>query len=185
MARTRTCAEMRDDAYKRADEETNTDRFPTAEVDRYVNQGIAELYDLLIDARGREYYETTPADTTTTSAQSYALPATFYKLINARILNGSNQSWTLQPFMNAEESAIEDLAATTNNGPYWYQIRSGNLYIAPTPTAGLTLRMSSLAPPRLTASTDGKSTWCSLRPSASRQRIVFGTLYSRSTMTWL
>lgn len=52
MARTRTLEEMRDDAYKLGDQEGFTDRFPADEVTRYINQGVAELWDLLIASNG-------------------------------------------------------------------------------------------------------------------------------------
>lgn len=56
MARTRTLGEMEEDARRIADEQDTTDRFPQDEVFRYLNQGIAELWDMLIVARGYAYY---------------------------------------------------------------------------------------------------------------------------------
>lgn len=157
MARTRQLLEMRDDAYKRADEENNTARFPTDEVDRYVNQGIAAVYDLLVDARGQEYYEATPADTVMTTAQTYPLPSTFYQLIKARIIVGVRQSWDLEPFTNAEESIIED--AQTASGPLYYQLRAGNIYVSPIPTAGLTLRIRYVPASPVIPSSPGTGTF--------------------------
>jgi hypothetical protein len=56
MARTRTFSEQRDDAYKLADLEGFTDRYPASEIGRYVNQGNAECWDLLVAARGFAYF---------------------------------------------------------------------------------------------------------------------------------
>lgn len=56
MARSRTLEELAADVYKAADLEGFTDRYPPAEVYRYVNQGIAETWDLLVAARGYAYY---------------------------------------------------------------------------------------------------------------------------------
>lgn len=47
---------MAEDARRIADEQLTLERFPDAEVYRYVNQGITELWDMLIMARGYAYY---------------------------------------------------------------------------------------------------------------------------------
>lgn len=56
MARTRQFSELRSDAYKLSDLESFTDRFPASEVGRYINQGISELWDLLVAAKGYAYF---------------------------------------------------------------------------------------------------------------------------------
>lgn len=56
MARSRTLSNLRSDAYKWADLENFTNRYPASEVTRYVNQGISELWDMLVAARGYAYY---------------------------------------------------------------------------------------------------------------------------------
>lgn len=67
--RTRTLSAMCDDAYKAADMEGFTERYPVAEVTRYINQGVAELWDLLVAAKGyayfgRPYYKLSTTSTT-------------------------------------------------------------------------------------------------------------------------
>lgn len=52
MPRTATLAEMRTAARRAADQEGATDRFPDSEVDTYINDGIAALWDLFIAVRG-------------------------------------------------------------------------------------------------------------------------------------
>ncbi len=54
--RTRLFSELKADAYKLADLEDFTDRYPSTEVGRYINQGISELWDLLVSANGYAYY---------------------------------------------------------------------------------------------------------------------------------
>lgn len=56
MSRTRQFSELRADAYKLSDLESFTDRYPASEVGRYVNQGISELWDLLVSSKGYAYY---------------------------------------------------------------------------------------------------------------------------------
>ena len=54
--RTRQFSELQADAYKLADLEGFTDRYPASEVGRYINQGNAECWDLLVAARGYAYF---------------------------------------------------------------------------------------------------------------------------------
>ena len=54
--RTRQFSELQADAYKLADLEGFTDRYPASEVGRYINQGNAECWDLLVAARGFAYF---------------------------------------------------------------------------------------------------------------------------------
>jgi hypothetical protein len=48
MARSRTLTEIADEAYRLADAEGMTARHPRADVVRWANKGLAELYDLLV-----------------------------------------------------------------------------------------------------------------------------------------
>ncbi len=56
MARTRQFSDLRSDAYKLADLEAFTDRYPASEVGRYFNQGVSEFWDLLIASKGYAYF---------------------------------------------------------------------------------------------------------------------------------
>lgn len=54
--RSRALSDMRTDAYRLMDVENATGRFPPAEVTRYVNQGVAWVWDLLVTVRGFSFY---------------------------------------------------------------------------------------------------------------------------------
>ncbi len=123
-ARTRSGADLIDDAYKRADLESATDRHPRASVLRYVNQGGAELWDLLIEARGPEYFRATPQTiTTTTETTSYALNPSFYMLISARWEDEAGFGDPLVPFDGQEEPALRDRQLNVTGYPSNYQLR--------------------------------------------------------------
>jgi hypothetical protein len=47
---------MRTDAYRLVDAESATGRFPSSEVTRHINQGVAFVWDVLANARGFSYY---------------------------------------------------------------------------------------------------------------------------------
>ena len=55
MARTRTRLELRDEVRQRADM-VYSDFVSDSEINRYINESISELYDMLIAAKGQEWY---------------------------------------------------------------------------------------------------------------------------------
>ena len=55
MARTRTRLELRTEVRQRADM-VNSDFVTDNEINRYLNESISELYDMLISAKGQEWY---------------------------------------------------------------------------------------------------------------------------------
>lgn len=122
MARARRFDALRDDAYKRADREGATDRFPSAEVGRYVNQGGAMVWDWLIGALGPEALRADPPTTITTSGSttSYPLDATFRSLISVR-LDGI-YGMPLVPFTGQEEPTLR-LPTSLGGLPTHYQVQ--------------------------------------------------------------
>lgn len=148
MARTRTLTLMRADAYKRSDNEgtdASDGRHPTADVTRYINQGCAELWDLLIEARGADYYRaaTPQTITTTEDTSSYALEAGFYLLISVRI--AETGGGPLVPFTSQEEPELRDDLGSTG-WPTHYQLRrsaatssQNTICLLPTHDAGLSI----------------------------------------------
>lgn len=63
-----------------------------AELNRKINRSLESLYDLLIRAHGDEYYNSSDSVTLVSGTNSYALPATFYKLTAATfVVNGTRE----------------------------------------------------------------------------------------------
>lgn len=71
-----------------ADTQNAITRFPTSEVNYYVNQGIAGLYDLLVQSCG-DYFESQATIITDGINTNYALPADFYRLTLAQMNIGN------------------------------------------------------------------------------------------------
>ncbi len=134
MARTRSGSDLLDDAYLRADLVGAEDRHPRDVVLRAVNQGATELYDLLVEARGRAYYRATPTTITTTAATSrYALPAAFYRLISIRV-SGSG-GYCLEPFTPQDEPWLREPGGTVAK-PTHYELQPGYVELLPLHSAG-------------------------------------------------
>lgn len=75
-----TLSELRTRALRRAKMENS--QFASAdEVDRLVREGVAELYDKLISARGAKYYMVAAEVMTVPGLVLYTLPENFYRLL--------------------------------------------------------------------------------------------------------
>ena len=146
--RPRMLSELRDDAYKRSDNEgadEDDGRHPAVDVDRYINQGRAEFRDLLIEARGSEFLRADAPETITTTEDttSYELPEQFYLLISVR-LQADSFSEPLVPFNSQEEPRLRDTNATALGYPTHYQLRrtsdgTSSLAVLPEHDAGLSI----------------------------------------------
>jgi hypothetical protein len=153
VARTRTGEQLIDDAYLRADLVGATDRHPRATVLRYVNQGCAELYDLLIAARGRAYFRATPGSITTVDGTTrYALPSSFYQLISVR-LDGPG-GYCLEPFSPQDEPRLRSTSNTSTN-PTHYELQPGYVELLPLHSGGSTVKVDYV--PHFTDLTDSSS----------------------------
>jgi hypothetical protein len=68
-------------------------------LDTLVNLAIAKFYDMLVSARGHEYYATDTAITMVSGTQQYALPTTFYQLLTAHL------EWDAQNFEQLHDTS--------------------------------------------------------------------------------
>ena len=151
MARIRTLSQMREEAYRKADCEGAYDRHDRADVDRDLNQGIAQFWDALIEVRGAEYLQSETPDSITTlaSTSAYDLVGDFYMLVNVRISDAGG--YPLTRFGPEEEPALREVS-TSGGWPTHYQVRrhvdaaaspqgavTHSLVVLPVHPAGLTL----------------------------------------------
>jgi len=130
VARTRSGQDLINDAQRRADVESATDRHPRADILRYINQGCAEVYDLIVQARGKTYFRATPQQITLTGGTTtrYQLDPSFYRLISARVKEPSG--YRLLPFTVEDEPWLRE----TNNTlatPTHYEIQPGYIELLP------------------------------------------------------
>lgn len=102
-----TLLELRTQARQRADQE-NSNFVTDAELNSYINNSIAELHDILIQAYDSDYYLSETNFTTVNGQAAYDLPDDFYKLVgvDAR-LNGQNY-FTLKKFTFNERNRFDD-----------------------------------------------------------------------------
>ncbi len=141
MARTRTLTELISDvrvegAYNRSNV------FTDAILTRWINLGIAWVYDLLVQS-WEDYYTTTDDSLVTVADQEYVtLPSDFYKLMRLD-LQTSSQSWErLLTYGLAEENTYEDVVPYGRYGTvYRYRLQGDRIYLRPIPKTVDSLRI--------------------------------------------
>ena len=142
-----TLGTIRDQLRQRIDR-VNSNFFTDAELNSYISGSYKELYDILIQKFGDDYYVATPHTFTTDGTNdTYSLPDDFYKLLGVDCqYNGSSQGlgWvTLRQFMFAERNAytLPNYQAFYGITNLRYRLRDDKLWLTPIPKAGQAMRM--------------------------------------------
>ena len=153
MARTVTLLQLRTDARLYADQRpaSETNAFVNkTELNRLVNQALTELYDLLVAARGQEYYLTETTWTLTTDNQvpsdprcgRFNLPAGFYQLAHLVIEWATNDNEPVPPYDAIRaRTSIVNIGTWSAWAPKGYRLRATQLEIVPKPTTATVMRM--------------------------------------------
>lgn len=140
-----TLGAIRTSAQQRADM-ANSSFVSTSEWNGYINASYQELYDLLVQHYGDDYFVATPYQFTTDGVNDkYPLPTDFYKLLGFDIqLIGSPTGWvplTEFPFAHRNRFAILSLQPQLGLTNLKYRLSGGNAWLAPLPTSGLVFRI--------------------------------------------
>ncbi len=159
MSRDVSLADLRTQSRQRADFEastTSTSFVPDAELNSYINLGIAELYDLILEANGDEYYSQPFTFTTATGVENYPLPADFYRLegVDAEV---GGFKYTLFPFPFGERNRYANLTAPGwyRGARLFYRLRVGEIFFVPKPDGDYVVTLNYVPnPPILVADGD-------------------------------
>lgn len=148
MARTFTLAELRTELRLRGDYE-DSGVFTDATLTAWVNDAIAEVYEL-VDQACENYFVTETSLTTTANSDTVSLPATFYKLVGLDFLDGN-----IYRRLGAHDIQARTRYGTLAGQPRSYRLQGGALRLLPTPDAAYTLRLLYIpAAPKLSADGD-------------------------------
>ncbi len=139
---TLTLAELRTQVRNRADM-ARSQFISDSEFNTSINASIRELYDLLSQKFGEDYFATSTTISTVAGTDTYALPTGFYRLlgVDQRVANGE---WvTLKPFMFSERNRFN---TTVLRGVYGadfmrYRIQGNSLILRPVPQQITTLQI--------------------------------------------
>lgn len=126
----------------------NNNFVTTQEWNSYINQSYTELFDLMVQVYGDEYFVATPFQFTTDGRYPalYPLPARFYKLLGVDLSFGESQTaWlTLKKFMFMERNTY--LYGNTPNNfvgaiNLRYRVLGDNIEFIPMPASGQTVQL--------------------------------------------
>jgi hypothetical protein len=150
-----TLPELRLATRQRADM-VNSQFVTDQEFNSYINASYFELYDLLVQKYGNDYYMKEYSFQLQTNVTRYDLPDDFFKLlgVDLRISDGPDGYVSLRPFTLAERNRY-----STANVQTWigvtnlrYRISANKLWFTPSPNMGQTIRIWYV--PRLKALVD-------------------------------
>lgn len=117
-------------------------------LDTLVNLAIAKFYDMLVAARGHEYYATDVPVTMVSGTATYALPASFYQLLTAHLEWDPLNFEQLHDTSQYERTSYNNWQSWARFGPKAYRLRgtqaasAQTLELFPTPTlSGTILRV--------------------------------------------
>jgi hypothetical protein len=115
--------------------------------DTLINGALAELYDLLVAARGHEYYATDATLSIVSGTATYSLASDFYQLLSVRLEWGDGELEELTPAAVRQRTAFENTLAPWQRGSIKaYRLRGTQAASAqtmeffPTPTTSVTAR---------------------------------------------
>lgn len=170
MATTMTLAQVRLASQQRSDM-VNSDFISTAEWNSYINQSYFELYDLLVQKYGDDYFVAEPVEIPMDgSSYLYPLPdgtlysgaPAFYKLLGVDLQlvnNGSPGTFvTVKPFSFQDRNryAVPNFQSFYGVTNLRYRLQGNNLWLTPTPASGQTIQLWYV--PRLTQLVDDDDT---------------------------
>ena len=139
-----TLAQLRTASRQRADM-VNSTFVSDPELNSYINASYYELYDLLVQKYGNDYFMKEYSFQLQGNISQYPLPADFFKLlgVDLQISDGPDGYVSLRPFTLVERNRY-----STANVQTWigvtnlrYRISAGNLWFTPSPQTGQTIRI--------------------------------------------
>lgn len=146
-----TLGALRLQAQQRADLE-NSQAVSTPEWNQYISQSRKELYDLLVAAYGNEYYMATPYVFNLNGAETFPLPADFYKLLGVDLQYSSSPTgWiTLKRFELIERNKSQFPNTNASFLGYTalrYRLEGDNLAFNLVPASGQVARLLYIPEP--------------------------------------
>lgn len=166
MATTLTLAQLRT-LCKQESDMVNSSFISDSEWNSYINQSYFELYDLMVQKYGDDYFSEQHNFVTDGTSYLYPLPADFYKLLGLDLaLSGSDDSYvTIRRFNFADRNryAVPNFQSFYGVTNMRYRLNGNDLWITPVPSGGQNMRLWYV--PRLTPlaadgdTVDGISGW--------------------------
>lgn len=146
MAASVTLAQLRTDARLFADQRAAgagpTIFISDTELTRLVNLKIRELYDMLVEARGGDYYATEVVIPLVPGTSRYPLPADFYQLLSVTIEWAPQRFELMWPVGTMRQRVpLQNWLTWGEHEPKGYKLRASQLEFLPVPTTAPNVRL--------------------------------------------
>lgn len=134
----------------------------TSDLTNVINQGISELFSILMRTNENAYFRKSVQFTTNATQSIYSLPPDFYELLSLEIFVGTNDSIILTQFTNTERPYLASTTPGWSGEPLKYMVQGkssytdyGSIELLPVPSSNLTCTLYYVwAPTRLVNATD-------------------------------
>jgi hypothetical protein len=148
MALTQTLAQLRTNVRRMADAGGTTalQRHPDADLNDYVNRGIAALRRELDVAIPDQRFLASSTVTTVAGTTTYSLPADFNHLVSIDILADGTKTWLL-PYELHERASLTSPDINSSGVPLAYRLMGGNVELLPAPQGVYTVTLWYVADP--------------------------------------
>ena len=155
MARTRTLTNLIADCRQRANM-VNSTFVSDAEITEFLNQELAELYNVFIQCEDHPYFRSSQSYTVTSTTTSQSLPATFLRVQSVEAtINGI--VGLLHPFMAAERAILVNAGTQGLSRlvhPVAYRVQASNIEFLPVTQSFTATLYYTPAQTRLSAGSD-------------------------------
>lgn len=141
--KTITLGELKTQVRQRADMENST-FISDDELTDYINKSKDELYDILVQKFGADYYTTYQDISLVSGTSEYSLPVDFYKAMGVDYQVTGDGKWiTLRPFMFSERNRYNSTVRNSIIGAIdlEYRIRNDKLWFRNAPIQSGTARL--------------------------------------------
>ena len=148
MALTQTLAQLRTNVRRMADAGGTTalQRHPDADLNDYVNRGIAALRRELDVAIPDQRFLASSTVTTAAGTTTYSLPADFNHLVSIDILADGTKTWLL-PYEMHERASLTTPDTNASGVPLSYRLRGSNVELLPAPQGVYTVTLWYVSDP--------------------------------------
>lgn len=107
-------------------------RHPNADLNEYINRGLASLHRRLMEVVPDQRWLATHTFPTVAGTTLYSLPAGFETLLSVEVLGDGRRTW-IEAYNLNERAALTD--DSTTGRPYTYRLRPAHIDVLPTPDA--------------------------------------------------
>jgi hypothetical protein len=142
MAAPVTLTQLIQEVRRRANLENQIGFITDQEITSYLNYGCSEVYDMLVAAKGQEWFVASYPFLSVLNQDTYALPANLYQLMTVDIELGNNIILSARPYMPSERNRFKWYPGWFYNMPVYYRLQGQFIKFIPAPSAAYQVQLN-------------------------------------------